>query len=411
MGDVLRNIVIVGAGQAAATLAGELRRLGYAGALQIVGDEPHPPYKRPPLSKAYLSGEVTTESLHVMTPAALDKANIEFIGGSAVTAIHRDAHEIELADGRRLGYDGLALCLGGRARPLPLDGADAENVHHVRTIHDVDRLREQIKPGGRVVIVGGGFIGLEMAAVLVKGGAAVTVLEGLPRVLARVAGPQVSAFYARVHREAGVILRTDVQVTGLEGHPRVTHVVLGNGEKVEADVVIVGIGLLPNVELARDAGLEVDNGIVVDDHARTSDPAIVAAGDCASHPNAHYARRLRLESVPNAMEQARTAAATLLGESKPYASVPWFWSDQYDLKLQMVGLSNGYDACVLRGNPETARSFVAFYLKDGRIIAADAVSALQDFAVAKALVAKRAAIAPEILADVSQPLKTLLETV
>lgn len=400
------NILIVGAGQAGGQLASELRQLGHAGPVTIVGDEPWLPYKRPPLSKGFLAGSVTQDSLYVMPKAALEKANVGFIGDARVVRIHRATKQIEISDGRKLAYDRLALCTGSRARPLP--GAEGSNVFPLRTIADVENIRAQCVQGKRAVIVGGGFIGLEVAAVLVKLGLKVTVLEGLARVLARVTAPEVSAFFERMHREAGVDLRTDVQIESFDGKPCITHLTLGDGTRIETDFVVIGIGILPNVELAQDAGLEVDNGIVVDEFTRTSDENIVAAGDCSNHPNAHFGRRLRLESVQNAMEQGRCAARNLMGRSEPYQMVPWFWSDQYDLKLQMVGLSNGFDQIVLRGDPKTQRNFAAFYLKQGQVIAADAVTRPLEFMLAKKIVAMKLKLDPAQLADETVPLKTLV---
>ena len=264
-----------------------------------------------------------------------------------------------------------------------------------------------IAPG--IAIIGGGFIGLETAAVLVKLGLKVTLLEGLPRVLARVTVPEVSTFFERVHREAGVDLRTGVQIAAFEGEAEVKDVVLGDGSRIAADFVVAGIGQLPNVELAQEAGLEVNNGIVVDQFARTSDPHIYAAGDCANHPNEFYGCRLRLESVQNAMEHGRVVAADLIGKGVMYNVVPWFWSDQYDLKLQMVGLSAGFDRMVVRGD-FNSRAFAAFYLKEGRLIAADTVGRPQDFMFAKKLVAAKAQPDPARLADEAVPLKDLAAT-
>jgi 3-phenylpropionate/trans-cinnamate dioxygenase ferredoxin reductase subunit len=402
-----QTFLIIGAGQAGGECAVELRKQGFAGRVVIIGEEPHLPYKRPPLSKAYFAGSAKLESLYVMPQTSLDKVKIECIGNMRVERIDRAAKQVTLSDGRVLAYDKLALATGGRARPLNLPGAARPNVNLLRTIADVDTIRAQAVPGKRMVVIGGGFIGLETAAVAVKLGLKVTVLEGLPRVLARVTVPEISAFYERAHREAGVDLRTGVQVTALEGEPNVTHVVLDDGSRVEADFVVVGIGLIPNTELAQEAGLDVDNGIVVDECTRTSDPDIVAAGDCTNHPSEFLGRRVRLESVQNAMEQGRAAAHAMLGKPTPYTTVPWFWSDQYDLKLQMVGLSAGFDQFVLRGDPATQRSFAAFYLREGHLIAADAVSRPQDFMFAKKLVAARTRIDPALLADESVALKTL----
>lgn len=401
------TVVIVGAGQAGGETASQLRKLGHTGRILIVGDEPHIPYKRPPLSKAYLAGVVGEDALHLLPQAGLDKLSIELRANTNAIGIDRRARRLLTSEGA-IGYDHLVLATGGRARLLNLPGAHRQNVFPLRTLGDVNRIRARLGAGQRVVIVGGGFIGLEVAAVCVKLGLHVTVLEGLPRVLARVTVPQVSAFFERVHREAGVDLRTGVQVTGLEGEPEVRRVLLEGGGSVDADLVIVGVGIVPNVELAQDAGLPVDNGIVVDEFTRTADPAILAAGDCTNHPNEFLGRRVRLESVQNAMEQARAAAATLAGKPEPYRAVPWFWSDQYDVKLQMVGLSAGHDACVLRGDPATGRSFAAFYLREGRLIAADTVGRTGDFAIAKKLVAGRLPLDAAALADEAVPLKSLL---
>lgn len=401
------RVVIVGGGQAGGEIAIQLRKLGFAGPVTLLTEESQPPYKRPPLSKGFLAGAVAEENLHVLPRAGLDKLGIEVRTGAHVERIERAAQRLHLAGGATLEYDRLALATGSRARALNLPGAQRPNVFALRTIADVQAIRARLAPGRRLVIVGGGFIGLEAAAVAVKLGLKVTVLEGLPRVLARVTAAPVSAFFERVHREAGVDLRTGVQVTALEGDPEVTHVALDDGARVEADLVVAGIGIVPNVELAAQAGLAVDNGIVVDECARTADPAIVAAGDCTSHPNAFLGRRVRLESVQNALEQARAAAATLAGRPEPYRAVPWFWSDQYDVKLQMAGLSAGHDALVVRGDP-AQRSFAVFYLQGGHLIAADAVNRAPEFVFAKKLVASRAPLDPAALADDHMPLKSLL---
>jgi 3-phenylpropionate/trans-cinnamate dioxygenase ferredoxin reductase component len=402
-----QSIVIVGAGQAGGETASELRKQGFGGRIVLVGEEPQVPYRRPPLSKAFLNGSATEESLYLKPASEWEKTKIEFIGGVRAERIDREQQTLHLADGRSLRYDKLVLATGGRARVLNTPGADKPNVFAVRSIADVEALRPHCQAGRRVIIVGGGFIGLEVAAVLTKLGLHVTVLEGLPRVLARVTVPEVSAFFERVHREAGVDLRTNVQITAFEGGAAVEAVVLGDGSRLPADLVIAGIGQLPNVELAQAAGLTVDNGIVVDEYARTSDPHIYSAGDCANHPNAFFDCRLRLESVQNAMEHGRTVASNLLGKAQIYNVVPWFWSDQYDLKLQMVGLSKGFDRMVVRGDFK-GRAFAAFYLKNGRVLAADTVGRPQDFMMAKKLVATHAQVDADRLGDEAVPLKELL---
>ncbi|MES2884002.1 MAG: FAD-dependent oxidoreductase [Pseudomonadota bacterium] len=400
--------LIIGGGQAGGEVAGELRKQGFAGRIVILGEESQIPYKRPPLSKGFLAGTVTEESLFVAQPANLEKLHIEFIGNARVERIDRVAHQVHLADGRSFSYDKLALTTGGRARLLSQPGGDKPNVFPLRSIADVKKIQPHAIAGKKAVIVGAGFIGLETAAVLVKLGLQVTVLEGLPRVLARVTAPEVSSFFERVHREAGVDLRTGAQVAVLEGEERVTHVVLADGSRIEADFLIVGIGVIANTELAAGAGLAVDNGIVVDEFACTSDPDIVAAGDCTNHPSQFAGRNIRLESVQNAMEQGRIAARSLMGKREAYQNVPWFWSDQYEFKLQMVGLSQGYDQLVLRGDPATQRNFAAFYLREGRMIAADTVSRPAEFMLAKKWVADGAVLPAAALADESTPLKSLL---
>jgi 3-phenylpropionate/trans-cinnamate dioxygenase ferredoxin reductase component len=410
-----QTLVVVGAGQATSELVMAARHEGYAGRILVIGAEPHLPYQRPPLSKAYLAGTATLDSLLLRSPAAYEKAQVEFLLGTRVEGIDRQKRRVLLDDGRDIQYDQLALNLGGRARRLEIPGLEArsqpDNLHYVRAIGDIDRLRTQLQPGARLVIIGGGYIGLEVAAVAIKLGLDVTVLEALPRVLARVTAPELSSFYQRLHTDAGVRIRTGVEVQGFELDPsatRIAAIVCGDGSRVPADAVIAGIGLIPNTELAAAAGLAVDNGIVVDEFARTSDPFIVAAGDCTNHVNTFYDCRIRLESVPNAIEQARAAAASLCGKQRACSSVPWFWSDQYNLKLQMTGLSRGYDQLVLRGSCDQP-SFAAFYLKEGRIIAADAVHRPQEFMLAKRLVAERAVIDPQRLADESVSAKELLQ--
>lgn len=406
--------LIVGAGHAAGECATSIRDQGWTGRIVLVGEEPHLPYQRPPLSKAFLSGELSAEQLYLKPQATYDKARVEFIAGTRAERIDRAAHAVFLSDAREIAYSKLVIATGGRARRLTLPGIETiekqPNFHYLRTLDHVARIRMQFLAGARLTIIGGGYIGLEVAAVAVKCGLHVTVLEALPRVLARVTAPQLSAFYERVHREAGVDVRTGTAVSGFElnaAGDAVAAVVCADGSRLACDLVIVGVGLEPATELASAAGLAVDNGIVVDEHTRTSDPDIFAIGDCTNHPNGLLGKRLRLESVPNAMEQARTAAATLCGKERVYNSVPWFWSDQYDLKLKMVGLSQGYEELVMRGSLES-RSFSAFYLKDGVMFAADTVSRPHEFMLAKRFVAEKIPVRATDLADDSIPLKSLI---
>lgn len=415
-GDTMREnetLLIVGAGHAGAELAVAARQQGWPGRIELIGDEAVLPYQRPPLSKAYLHGAATFESLALRPASAYEAAKVQVHSAAHLVKIDRAAHVVHLEDGRIMPYTKLALCMGGRPRTLALPGLDANakprNLHYLRTLSDADAIRAALKEGTRLVVVGGGYVGLELAASARKLGAEVTVLEALPRVLARVTGTQVAGFYEAVHREAGVQLRTGLSVERAElaNDGSIAALVCASGEHLAADIVVAGIGMVPNVELAQAAGLVVDGGIVVDEFSQTSDPDIYAAGDCTAHHSALYKRRIRLESVPNALEQARAAASALCGKPKPNHSVPWFWSDQYDLKLQMVGLSQGHDTCVLRGDP-LSRRFIAFYLKEGVVIAADAVSRPADFMVAKRLVAASVVADAGCLRDESMPLKDLL---
>jgi 3-phenylpropionate/trans-cinnamate dioxygenase ferredoxin reductase subunit len=403
------GVVIVGAGYAAGELAA---RLGpAAGPVTMVGDEAHLPYHRPPLSKVFLSGAADEASLLLRPPAAYEKFGVAHRPDTRVTAIDRAARQVALSDGTALPYTWLVLATGGRARKLACPGADLGGVFTLRGIADSLAIRRAMGTGRRLVIVGGGYIGLEVAAVAVKAGVAVTVVEAAPRVLARVAGPEISAFYEQVHRDAGVVIHTGQTVAALleaaNDPGRVGAVRLGDGREIPADVVVAGVGLIANTELAEDAGLKVENGIWVDEFCRTEDPHILAIGDCANHPCPFLGRRVRLESVPNALEQARVAADTIVGKLQPYSAVPWFWSDQYDLKLQAVGLLDGHEQVVLRGD-YAARSFLLFYLRAGVVIAADAVNRPGEFLVARRLVG--AAIRPDValLADPAAPLKAML---
>jgi 3-phenylpropionate/trans-cinnamate dioxygenase ferredoxin reductase subunit len=406
-------LVVLGAGQAGAELAVQAREAGWPGAIKLIGDEPALPYHRPPLSKAYLAGTASLDTLALKARATYAKAAVDVMLGRRVAAVDRAAARVRFEDGSSLAYARLAFATGGRPRPLPSasQGADAaDNFHYLRTLADVDRIRRRFVPGAKLVIVGGGYVGLEVAAVGVKAGLSVVVLEAAERVLARVTAPRVSSFYEQVHRDAGVDLRVGVQVDGFEldrERRLVTRVHCADGEHLEADLVIAGIGLLPNTELAAAAGLAVHDGILVDAASRTSDSAIVAAGDCTRHHSALYRRSIRLESVPNALEQARCAAATLAGKERLYDGVPWFWSDQYDLKLKMVGLAQGHDRFLLRGSPEQ-RSFSAFYMKGERILAVDTVNRIPEFMLAKRLVAEQIAVDAERLVDDAVPLKSLL---
>jgi 3-phenylpropionate/trans-cinnamate dioxygenase ferredoxin reductase subunit len=324
-----------------------------------------------------------------------------------VQSIDREAKEISLANGDRLAYDKLALTVGSRVRRVDLPGVDLAGVHYLRNITDVEAIRADVRAGANAVIVGGGYIGLETAAVLRKRGLGVTVVEMMERVMQRVTAPEVSAFYTRVHTEEGVRILCSTGVVAFTGSGRVHHVVCSDGSELAADLVVIGVGIVPNVELAKGAGLKVENGIVVDEFSRTSDPDIVAAGDCTWHYSRIYDRWMRLESVQNATDQARTAAMNLCGGEQPYNALPWFWSDQYDLKLQIAGLSQGYDQVITRGDRDRGRSFAAFYLREGAVIAVDAVNRPPEFMMGKRLITQKNIVDQDKLADQSVPVKEL----
>jgi len=401
------TIVVVGAGHAAAQVVDSLRRDGFAGRLVLVGEEPNLPYQRPPLSKKFLAGEMEEDRLPIRPASFYESIRCELLLGNAVTAIDTGARNLRLADDSELRYDKLVLAIGGHARPLSVPGADLAGVHVLRTMADVNAIRTQAVAGRKAVIVGAGYIGLECAATFSKLGLEVTVIEMMDRVMSRVVAPEMSRFYAAEHAAHGVTILTDKRVSALLGDDHVNAVECIDGTRVSAELVLAGIGLVPNTELARAAGIRCEDGIAVDEHCRTSDPDVYAIGDCCSHPSPRYGRRIRLESVDNAFEQARTAAANICGRALIHDKTPWFWSDQYELKLQIVGLSQGYDRVVLRGNP-AGRSFSCCYLREGELIALDAVNHVKDFMAARKLIAERVRPDPARLADDAVAIKDTL---
>ncbi len=398
--------VIIGAGQAGAQAAASLRQAGFAGAIVILGEEPVAPYQRPPLSKAYLQGELEPDRLLLRPAAFYEKQKIDLRLGVRVEAIDRAAQIVETA-GETFPYDRLLIATGAPPRRLDCPGADLPGVHYLRSIADSDRLRPVLAGGGRLVIVGAGYIGLEVAASARKAGIDVTIIEMAGRVLARVAGKEISAFFEKIHRAAGVDLRLGAALSSFAGRGRVEAAVLKSGAKIPCSAVLVGIGAAPATALAEAAGLTVGNGVWTDEHARTSDPAIFAAGDCSSHPSPIYGRRMRLESAPNAIEQAKVAGTNMAGGAAAYDAVPWFWSDQYDVKLQTVGVSDGADRTVIRGDPGR-RNFSVWSLKAGKLLSVDAVNDPAAFALARRLIAAGALPDPKKLADPATALKSLL---
>ena len=404
-----RDVVVVGAGHGGAQVAISLRQLGFAGSIALVGEEPELPYERPPLSKDYLAGEKTFDRLLIRPPAFWAERDVEMMLATRVLGVDANTKRLRLAGGEDLEYGRLVWAAGGYPRKLSCAGHDLIGVHAVRSRADVLKMMEELPVVERIVVIGGGYIGLEAAAVLTKLGKKVVLLEALDRVLARVAGPELSTFIEAEHRARGVDLRTDVRVECIEGRDgRATGVRLQGGEVLSADMVIVGIGIVAAVEPLIEAGAAGTDGVVVDEYCRSSLPDVYAVGDCAAHRNSFAdGATIRLESVQNANDQAVNAAKAIVGLPEAYASTPWFWSNQYDLKLQTVGLSVGHDQRIVRGNPAD-RSFSVVYLKGGEVRALDCVNAAKDYVQGRKLVEGRAVIDPLAIADSQRSLKELL---
>jgi len=402
------DVVIVGAGHGGAQVAIMLRTQKFEGSIAIVGDEPELPYERPPLSKEYFAGEKEFERIQLRPAKYWDEREVTMLLGRRVVSVDPAGHSVTTDGCETIGYGKLVWATGGSPRMLPIPGGDLPGVQGVRTRADADAMKAASETAGQIVVIGGGYIGLEAAAVLRKAGKKVVLIEALDRVLARVAGPDLSRFYEREHREHGVDLRLGVSVEAIEGGDRVTGVRLSGGEVIPADLVIVGIGIVPAVEPLVAAGAEGGNGVLVDALCRTSLPDIYAIGDCAAHEN-HFAEGvvIRLESVQNANDQANVVAKGIVGDEAPYHAIPWFWSNQYDLKLQTAGLSTGHDQAVLRGDPAT-RSFSVVYLKAGKVIAIDCVNATRDYVQGRMIVTAGLRATAEQIADTETPLKALL---
>jgi 3-phenylpropionate/trans-cinnamate dioxygenase ferredoxin reductase subunit len=411
---MLEHMVIVGGGQAGGQAVETLRRRGHLGPLTLIGEESLLPYQRPPLSKKFLAGTLERDRLLIRHAEHYAEHAVDMRLGFAAVGIDRVRQRVEVADGSHADYDHLLLATGSRARTIPVPGAGLSGVHYLRTFADVERLRGELAPGRRAVIVGGGYIGLEVAATLADSGMRVTVLDAAERVMSRVVSPWVSRFYEAEHARHGVDIRCGARVeeflpdaraaAAQPGTARVAAVRLNGGIEVPADFVLVAVGVTPNDSLARAAGLACEDGILVDEYCRTSDPRIYAAGDCARHPSIHYGTRVLLESVDNAFEQAQSAALIMYGIATVHDKVPWFWSDQYDLKMIIVGLSGGHDQALLRGDP-ASRSFSVCYLKNGELIAVDTVNAAKDQLSARKLIPARARPDPRKILDPAIPLK------
>lgn len=400
----MKNIVVIGAGQAGAACVAKLRAEGFTGAITLIGEEPVPPYQRPPLSKAYLLGEMGLDRLLLRPESYYRDAGITLLLGAPVARVDRAARQVFLGD-EAIAYDALVLATGSVPRRLPpAIGGDLAGVHVVRGLADVDAMAPGMQPGRRALIVGGGYIGLEAAAVARKRGMDVTLIEMAPRILQRVAAPETSDYFRALHRAHGVDIREGVGLTRLVGDGHVTGAVLSDGTELSCDMVIVGIGIAPATALAEAAGLEIENGIKTDAQGRSSDPAIWAAGDCASFP--YRGGRIRLESVQNAIDQAETVAQNILGAGADYLPQPWFWSDQYDVKLQIAGLNTGYTNVVVRDGG-AARSH--WYYAGDRLLAVDAMNDPRGYMIGKRLIAAGVSPDPAVVADPAQDLKALLQ--
>ncbi|MFY0635669.1 MAG: FAD-dependent oxidoreductase [Vannielia sp.] len=399
------EIVVVGAGQAGSSLVSKLRALGFDGGVTLVGEEPVVPYQRPPLSKAYLLGDMELERLYLRSEEFYREQNITLKLGAAVTGIDREHKQLHLGE-ERLGYDLLALTTGSTPRRLPAKiGGDLDGVFTVRTLADIDRMQPELGAGKKALIIGGGYIGLEAAAVCAKLGLDVTLVEMADRILQRVAAPQTSDYFRALHEDHGVDIREGIGLEKLIGEGRVSGALLTDGEELAADVVIVGVGIAPCTQIAELGGLMLDNGIKTDAQGRTSDPSIFAAGDCASFP--HGEGRIRLESVGNAIDQAEVVAANMLGAETPYVAKPWFWSDQYDTKLQIAGLNTGYDEIVTRDGEGGAVSF--WYYGEGKLLAVDAMNDSRAYMVGKRLIEGGKSPDKAAVADPATELKALLK--
>ncbi len=402
-----KHLVIVGGGQAAAQLVQSSRQLGFEGNITLIGEESEAPYQRPPLSKKYLAGELERDRLFIKPPQFYAERGVELLLGTRAESIRTDSRQLRLSDDSRIDYDLLALATGAAPRRMDIPGTALTGVHYLRTVKDVDAIQARLKTSKRVVIVGAGYIGLEVAASCVARGAKVTVLEAAPRILGRVVCDTTADFYADYHKSRGVSIHCGAQVAEFLGDTQVTGVRTSADAVYDADCVIVGIGVTPNTQLAEAAGISCSNGICVDPYTRTDVKGVFALGDCTSHPHPWIGTRVRLESVQNAIEQGKSAASTMFAEPRAFTDVPWFWSDQYDLKLQIAGLALDYDQTIMRGDTRQ-RKFAVYYMQGKRLVAVDAVNSPKDFILAKRLLSAHAEPSPEAIADLEQDLSAFL---
>jgi 3-phenylpropionate/trans-cinnamate dioxygenase ferredoxin reductase subunit len=402
-----KHLVIAGGGQAATQAAQSARQAGFDGTISLIAEETYLPYQRPPLSKSFLSGDLARERLFLKPEQFYESREIEIRQGVRVDAFDPSGQSVALSNGERISYSELLLATGSSPVRLNFPGSELAGIHYLRSIDDVEAIKSEFREGQRLLVVGAGYIGLEVAAVAIRAGLAVTVLEAESRAMSRSVCPTVADFFADRHRQAGVDLRFDARLTEMAGEANdVKTAITATGESIECDLVIIAVGIRPRVELAEAAGLAIDNGIAVDPECRTSAPSVFAAGDCTSHPHPWVGQRIRLESVQNAIEQGKAAAATICGKPRGFDAIPWFWSDQYDLKLQIAGLSTGYDRTVIRGQPDDG-SFSVYYLKNGAVIAVDSINDPRSFITAKQRLTDKPRWPVEAIADTSCDLSRL----
>ena len=401
------KIVIAGAGQAAIQSAVSLRKFGYEGSITIIGEESHPPYQRPPLSKDYLLGKTQLDRVHLKKETFYEENKIELIINTRVESIDRKRKTVSLSNKENLDYGKLIIAAGSRVRKLDVPGVDKNGIHYLRGLDDANSLKENLKEGTKLVIVGAGYIGLEVAAVAASLKIETSVIDIADRVMSRTVDPLISDYYHSLHKNNGVNIHLKHGLKSITGEGNVEKVFCTNNLELDADIVVIGAGVIPNDELALTAGLTCENGIVVNEFGQTEDKNIYACGDCTNHPNKILGRKLRLESVHNAMEQSKAVASSIMGLKEPYNQVPWFWSDQYDHKLQIVGLSGDHDEVIMRGS-KSEQSFLLFYLKDKEIIAVNAINSSKEFLISKKLVANKVRISSDIISDQSSNLNELL---
>ena len=403
----MNEIVVIGSGQAAIQTVMSLKRNEFTGSIKVIGEEDHLPYQRPPLSKDFLLEEYKPERVSLKKKEFYEENGVDLILGKRAESIDTILKEITLSDENRICYDQLIIATGSRVRKLNVPGSDKKGIYYLRDLDDANALKQRLKKNKKMVIVGAGYIGLEVASVAASLGVEVTVIEMANRVMNRTVDPMISSYYQKLHESNGVKIHLDNGLKAFEGGDSVNAVLCSDGLMLEADLVVIGAGVLPNQEIAIEAGLECNNGIMVNEFGETSTAHVYACGDCTNHPNKGLNTRLRLESVHNAMEQSKTVANTIMGNKEPYDQVPWFWSDQYDHKLQLVGISGDHDEVVMRGL-ESEQKFLLFYLKNSELIAVNAINSSKEFLICRKLVANKVKISSDVIKDQSVNLNDLL---